>query len=66
MQERTRIVDFGPSKGRGLVSTVDVAPGAVLFEERPVVCAQYSWNKVVAPFTGRLDPRAHPHDLFSL
>ncbi|XP_063963551.1 histone-lysine N-trimethyltransferase SMYD5-like [Lytechinus pictus] len=32
-------------KGRGLFSTRDVAAGTVLFEEKPLVCAQFLWNE---------------------
>eukprot|EP00057_Strongylocentrotus_purpuratus_P011350 XP_011665824.1 PREDICTED: SET and MYND domain-containing protein 5 isoform X1 [Strongylocentrotus purpuratus] len=32
-------------KGRGLFASRDIAAGTVLFEEKPLVCAQFLWNE---------------------
>nr|CAH8841392.1 unnamed protein product [Trichobilharzia regenti] len=42
----TREVDFGPIRGRGLVATQSVRPEDILFSEEPLVCCQFSWNKL--------------------
>ncbi|VDK20906.1 unnamed protein product [Taenia asiatica] len=39
------VVDVGPEKGRGLFTTRPLVKNEVIFEERPLICCQLSWNR---------------------
>lgn len=39
------VVDVGPEKGRGLFTTRPLMKNEVIFEERPLICCQFSWNR---------------------
>ncbi|XP_059173107.1 histone-lysine N-trimethyltransferase SMYD5-like [Physella acuta] len=41
-----RVIHMSDSKGRGLVSCNSFQKGDTLFEEKPLVCAQFSWNEL--------------------
>ncbi|KAH8861775.1 SET and MYND domain-containing protein 5 [Schistosoma japonicum] len=42
----TREVDFGPIRGRGLVAAQSINTEDILFTEDPLICCQFSWNKL--------------------
>ncbi|CAH8518719.1 unnamed protein product [Schistosoma guineensis] len=42
----TKEVDFGPIRGRGLVAAQFINPEDILFSEDPLICCQFSWNKL--------------------
>lgn len=38
------VQEIGPEKGKGLLAAKEFREGEALFEEQPLVCAQFSWN----------------------
>ena len=38
------VKDCGPPKGKGLFAIKSYQEGEVIFEEKPLVCSQFSWN----------------------
>ncbi|BFY98011.1 hypothetical protein BsWGS_01051 [Bradybaena similaris] len=46
IQENVKVVNISELKGRGLVAAHGFKKGDVLFEEKPLVCAQFSWNEL--------------------
>ncbi|CAL8099491.1 unnamed protein product [Calicophoron daubneyi] len=41
-----KIVDFGSSRGRGVITTRQTEAGDVIFSESPLLCCQFSWNRL--------------------
>ncbi|KAA3679087.1 uncharacterized protein DEA37_0015074 [Paragonimus westermani] len=39
-------VDFGPPRGRGIVASRACEAGEILFTEKPLICCQFSWNRL--------------------
>uniref|UniRef100_A0A5K3FQA9 SET domain-containing protein n=1 Tax=Mesocestoides corti TaxID=53468 RepID=A0A5K3FQA9_MESCO len=44
--DAVQVIDFGTEKGRSLVTTRPIQEGEVLFSERPLICCQFSWNRL--------------------
>ncbi len=44
--ERVKIKYINDKKGHGIIALQAIEAGTVLFEESPIVCAQYLYNKV--------------------
>ncbi|KER23493.1 hypothetical protein T265_08617 [Opisthorchis viverrini] len=42
----TKVVDFGPCRGRGIVAARGIQAGETLFTEVPLLCCQFSWNRL--------------------
>ncbi|CAH8491149.1 unnamed protein product [Schistosoma turkestanicum] len=42
----TKEANFGSIRGRGLVATQLINPEDILFSEDPLICCQFSWNKL--------------------
>lgn len=44
--ESTKVIDFGPPRGKGIVATRTINPGETIFTESPLICCQFSWNRI--------------------
>ncbi|CAH8533924.1 unnamed protein product [Dicrocoelium dendriticum] len=44
--EYTKVVDFGAPRGKGIVATRTIKSGETIFTESPLICCQFSWNRL--------------------